>query len=84
MNTDELVWNAKLQRSFLGGTLLASVEGYDILGQRSNRSYVLNAQGRTESYSNLIPSFGMITLAYRFVKTPKNKKVEVPGQLLMP
>lgn len=84
MNTDELVWNAKLQRSFLGGSLLASVEGYDILGQRSNRSYVLDAQGRTESYSNLIPSFGMITLAYRFVKAPKNKKVEVPGELMMP
>ena len=84
MNTNELVWNAKLQRSFIKGALLASVEGYDILGQRSNRSYVLNAQGRTESYSNLIPSFGMITLAYRFVKTPKNKKVEVPGHFSMP
>ncbi len=75
MNTDELVWNAKLQRSFLKGKLLASVEGYDILGQRSNRHYVLNSQGRTESYSNVIPSFGMVTLSYRFVKTPKNKNI---------
>ena len=82
MNTNELVWNAKLQRSFLKGKLLASIEGYDILGQRSNRSYVLNAQGRTESYSNLIPSFGMVTLTYRFTKMPKNKNVSVPGQMI--
>lgn len=76
MNTNEVVWNAKLNRSFFKGKLLATIEGYDILGQRSNRRYTLNSQGRTESYSNLIPSFGMVTLAYKFLKSPKKKGVD--------
>ncbi len=76
MNTNEVVWNAKLNRSFCKGKLIASIEGYDILGQRSNRRYTLNTQGRTESYSNLIPSFGMVTLSYKFLKSPKKKGVD--------
>ncbi len=81
MNTNELVWNAKLNRSFCKGKLVASIEGYDILGQRSNRRYTLNAQGRTESYSNLIPSFGMVTLSYKFLKNPKKKGVDPTNSL---
>lgn len=81
MNTNEVVWNAKLNRSFFKGKLVATIEGYDILGQRSNRRYTLNSQGRTESYSNLIPSFGMVTLSYKFLKSPKKKGVSPTNSL---
>ncbi len=73
MNTDELVWDASIKRPFLQGRLLVSLEGYDILGQRTNRNYTLNAQGRTESYSDIIPSYAMLRLTYRFTKIPKKK-----------
>ncbi|MBR5688856.1 MAG: outer membrane beta-barrel protein, partial [Prevotella sp.] len=73
MNTTDWVWNAQLTRSFLNGKLLAKLKGYDILQQLSNTRYVMNEQGRTESWHNSIPRYVMLSLSWRFNVTPKKK-----------
>jgi hypothetical protein len=71
MNTRELVWNARLSRSFLKGSLILSLDGFDILGNLSNISYSLNGRGRTETWVNSIPRYAMLHVVYRFHKQPK-------------
>lgn len=74
MNTDDLVWNAQLSRSFLKGHLTATLQAFDILHQLSSTSYTINAQGRTESWYRSIPRYAMLRLAYKFQKSPKKKQ----------
>ncbi len=73
MNTRTLVWNAQLSKSVLKGNLTFTLVGFDILGQLSQINYTLNAQGRTETWRNVIPSYGMLRVAYRFSKQPKKR-----------
>ena len=74
MNTDDLVWNASLSRSFFKGKLTAKLMAFDILHQLSSTQYSVNAQGRTETWHNCIPRYALLTLAYKFQKMPKKKK----------
>ena len=71
MNTDELVWNVQMSRSFLKGTLTAKLQAYDLLQNINSRRYAVNAQGRTETWYNYIPRYFMFSLAYRFSQKPK-------------
>ena len=71
MNTDELVWNAQLSRSFFKGMLTAKVQAYDLLAQLSSKRYNVNAQGRTETWYNYIPRYVMFSMAYKFTRKPK-------------
>ena len=65
MNTNELIWNAQLQQSFLRSkSLLVALEWYDILGQRSNISRVISATQRSDSWTNSIYSYGMLRVTY--------------------
>jgi hypothetical protein len=73
MNTNELVWNARLAKNLLHGNLVLSLEGFDILGNLSNISYSLNGQGRTETWVNSIPRYAMLHVVYRLNKQPKKK-----------
>lgn len=73
MNTDELIWNAQLSRSFLKGKLIAKLTAYDLLKKLSTTSYNVNAQGRTETWYRSVPRYVMFTLAYRFNKQPEKK-----------
>ena len=73
MNTDELVWNARLAKSILKGNLTFMVDAFDILGNLSNVRRTLNAQGRTEQWRNVIPSYGMLRITYRLSKQPKQR-----------
>ena len=67
MNTNELIWNAQLQQTFLKQkNLIVSLEWYDILGQRSNISRVINATQRSDTWTNAIYSYGMLRLTYNF------------------
>lgn len=70
MNTDDLVWNLQLTRSFCKGKLTAKVQAYDLLHQLSNKAYSVNAQGRTETWYNSVPHYWMLSLAYKFTKVP--------------
>ncbi len=73
MNTTDWVWNAQLTRSFLKGKILAKLRGFDILQQLSTTHYVMNEQGRTESWNNSIPRYLMLSLSWKINATPKKK-----------
>ncbi len=80
LDSDDLVWNASIARSFsspfgkkAGGTLVARIEGFDILGQLSATTIVINGQGRTETIRNTRPRYAMLHLTYQFSRMPKRK-----------
>ena len=73
LNTNDLVWNARLTRPFFKGNLLVVVDGFDLLGQFSNVTRTLNAQGRTETYTNVMPRYALFHIIYRLNKQPKSK-----------
>ncbi len=71
LNTTDLVWNARLTKSILSGSLVFVADGYDLLHQLSNIAYTVNAQARTETVSNVIPSYVLVHVQWRFNKQPK-------------
>ena len=73
LNANDLVWNARLSRPFFKGRLLVLFDGFDILGQLSNVTRILNAQGRTETYTNVMPRYALLHIVYRLNKQPKKK-----------
>ena len=73
LNTTDLVCNARLSRPFLKGRLLLMLDGFDILGQLDNVTRIVNAQGRTETYTNVQPRYALLHVVYRFNKQPKKK-----------
>lgn len=74
INRNRLVWNARLIRPFLKGKLVAMLDGFDILRQIDNVQYVINSQGRTESYTNAIPRYVLLHVQYRFNYQPRSLK----------
>lgn len=73
MNTTDWIWNAQLSRSFINKKLLVKLQGFDMLRQLSNTQYLMNAQGRTETWNNSIPRYVMLSLSWRFNVNPKKK-----------
>lgn len=82
MNTTQWLWNASISKSILHGNLVFKLTAVDILGQIDPVSLQVNAQGRTETWRNTLPRYGMVTVLWRFNHTPKKggKTVEMPGQ----
>ena len=75
MNTNELVWNARLAKRLMKGKLTIMFDGFDLLGKLSHVQRYVNAQGRTETFTNVIPSYGILHAIYR-INVPKKKKGE--------
>ena len=73
LNTNDLVWNARLSRPFFKGRLLVVFDGFDLLGQLSNVTRTLNAQGRTETWTNVMPRYALLHVVYRLNKQPKKQ-----------
>lgn len=73
LNTNDLVWNARLAKSILQGNLTFAIDGFDILGQLSNVSLTMNSQGRTEARYNTLPRYVMLHVIYRLNIQPKKK-----------
>lgn len=71
MNTDDLVWNARLSYTMLKGKLVLMLDGFDILNQLNSVTRVVNAQGRTETFTNTLPRYAMLHVAYHFNQKPK-------------
>ncbi|MDE6461723.1 MAG: hypothetical protein K2L32_02975 [Muribaculaceae bacterium] len=71
LNTTDLVWNARVSKSILKGSLVFALDAYDLLRQLNNVTYTINAQARTETVSNVIPSYLLFHIYYRFNKQPK-------------
>lgn len=74
LNTDDLVWNARLSYTMMHGNLILMLDGFDILGNLSNITYSLNGQGRTEVRRNVLPQYALFHVQYRLNKLPKKKK----------
>lgn len=66
MNRSELVWNARLSKKLLHDRLTFMLDAYDILGKLNSTTLVLNEQGRTETWTNSIPRYLMLHVAYKF------------------
>ena len=65
-NTNELIWNGQISKSFLQNkSLIVALNFYDLLGQQSNFSAWVNANGRGESRYNSINSYAMLHVRYR-------------------
>ena len=75
-NTNDLVWNARLSKTFTKAGLTFALDAFDILGNLSNISQVLNSQGRTETYRNSLPRYIMAHVIYRLNKKPKKNGKE--------
>ena len=73
MNTNELVWNARLTKRLMHGNLLLQLDGFDILGNLSNVRHTINAQGRTETFYNVIPSYALFHFIWRLNKKAKKE-----------
>lgn len=74
LNTTEWIWNLSVQKSILDGNLTFKINAVDLLGQLSAISYIVNAQGRAEVWTNNLPRYAMLTISYRFTHTPKALK----------
>jgi len=74
LNTNDIVWNARLARALFKGKWVVMLDGFDILGQLSNVTRTINAQGRTETYTNVLPRYGLLHVVYKFNKQPKKRE----------
>ena len=77
MNADKLVWNARLSKSFWKNRLTLMLDGFDMLGNLSAVTHVLNGQGRSETFRNVIPSYAMLRIVYRLNVKPKRRPGDV-------
>ena len=73
MNDNRLYWDASLTKSFKADKWMLKLRGYDLLGQVSNIRYNINSQGRTETWTNSMRRYALLTVAYRFSQKPKIK-----------
>ncbi|MDE7388007.1 MAG: outer membrane beta-barrel protein, partial [Muribaculaceae bacterium] len=73
LNTDDLVWNARLAKSILHGNLTFALEGFEILCNLSNGRLTLISQGRTETRYNTLPRYALLHVIYRLNLQPKKR-----------
>lgn len=73
LNTNNYVWNARLSYSIPKAHLLFMVDGWDLLHDIKNVSYAVNAQGRTETYTTILPRYVMLHIQWNFNKQPKKR-----------
>lgn len=66
MNTNELLWNGQISKSFLKNkSLVVALNFYDLLGQQSNYERWVNATGRSDTQYNSVNSYAMLHVRYR-------------------
>ena len=80
-NTDELIWNASVSFSFLKGNKASlSLNAYDLLHQRSNMNYNVNATSVSQSQTRNITSYFMASLTYRLsLMGDRNSRQQLRG-----
>ncbi len=65
-NTNELIWNGQISKTFLKDkTLVVALNFYDLLGQQSNYDRWINATSRSDTRYNSINSYAMLHVRYR-------------------
>ena len=66
MNTNELIWNAQVSKSFLrGNALTLSLQFYDILHEQSTFSRTISAMSRNDTEYNAITNYAMLHVIYK-------------------
>ena len=73
LNTTDVVWNARVSYAPKGGKWLLMLDGFDLLHQLTNVTYNVNAVGRTESFTNVLPRYVLLHVQYKFIIQPKKK-----------
>ncbi len=75
MNTDELLWGFQLSRRFLPQkNLMLSLRAVDVLNEREEISRVITATARTDTRTQSVNSYFLLSLNYRFGKFGGKKK----------
>ena len=65
-NTNELIWNGQVSKTFLKSkSLVVALNFYDLLGQQSNYERWVNATGRSDTRYNSVNSYAMLHVRYR-------------------
>ena len=65
-NTNELLWNGQVSKTFLKDkSLIVALNFYDLLGQQSNYERWVSATGRSDTRYNSINSYAMLHVRYR-------------------
>ena len=65
-NTNELIWNGQVSKTFLKSkTLVVALNFYDLLRQQSNYERWMSATGRSDTRYNSINSYAMLHVRYR-------------------
>lgn len=76
LNSSDLVWNARLSKSFNKGRWLLAVDGFDLLRQLSNITYHVSPSGRTERFTNTLPRYILFHVQYKINIMPKRKELK--------
>ena len=71
MNTDDVIWNAQLTRSWMKGRLLTRLTAYDILNQVHHNSYIITAEGYQSKWEKGLSRYALLSLFYRIDIKPK-------------
>ena len=78
-NTNELIWNGQISKTFLKSkTLIVALNFYDLLQQQSNYNRWVSATGRSDTRFNSINSYAMLHVRYRL--NIFGGKVDTEGQ----
>ena len=65
-NTNELIWNGQVSKTFLKSkSLIVALNFYDLLAQQSNYERWVGATGRSDTRYNSINSYAMLHVRYR-------------------
>lgn len=75
MNKDEMIVNASITQTVMKGKLKFTLEAHDLFNQFSNKTYEVNAQGRTESWYRVAPHYVMLRVGYNFYVGAKRQPV---------
>ncbi len=76
LDTTDPVWNARLSYTPAKSKWVIMLDGFDMLHQLSNVNYAVNAQGRTITYTNVLPRYVMLHAQYRINIQPKKKIID--------
>ena len=71
LNDTRLLWNASLSRTIRAFTL--TIKGHDLMGRGRYTYANVNSQGRTETFSNVLPRYILFSLTWKFNKVGKKK-----------
>lgn len=76
LDTTDPVWNMRLTYTPPKSHWVIMLDGFDMLNQLSNVNYSVNAQGRTITYSNVLPRYAMLHVQYRINIQPKKQIID--------